>query len=58
MSSKRYFVDKTDADTKSTSQVGGGSKTVDKALGLRQQMKDQQERGSSASFSIREGRNR
>lgn len=55
MSNKRWFVDKTDGQTGKTTQAGGGSKTGDKAQDLRQRMRDQQERGSSNSFTVRKG---
>ncbi len=56
MSAKRWFVDKTHDDSRTTTQVGGGSKTPDKATELRQRMRAQQPRGGSASFTVREGR--
>ncbi len=58
MSSRRWFVDRTDNNgiSAKTNQCGGGSKTPEKALELKQRMRAQQERGSSNSFTVREGR--
>jgi hypothetical protein len=58
MSSKRWYVDKNDGTGSryNTHQVGGGSRTPDKAAALRERMRQQQPRGSSASFTFREGR--
>ncbi len=58
MSSKRWFMDRNDGRglTGETHQVGGGSKTPEKAQQLRQRMRAQQLKGSSASFAVREGR--
>lgn len=59
MSSKRFFVDKNNADglQTTTTQVGGGSKTSAKAAVLKARMRaiDADRRGSNW-YTIREGR--
>ncbi len=56
MSSKRWFVDRTDGShNPRKTQCGGGSKTPDKAQALKARMRAQQELGSSNSFTVREG---
>lgn len=61
MSSKRWYVDKHTYDTipKKSEQVGGGSKTSDKAGQLKARMRaEDAKRHGSASYSVREGRKR
>lgn len=55
MSAKRWFVDKTN-EHGNKNQVGGGSKTGDKARAVVQRMKAQQKRGDGNSFTVREGK--
>jgi hypothetical protein len=59
MSSKRYYVDKNNADGQGikTTQCGGGSKTVGKAYRLKAEMRaiDAKRHGSNW-YSVREGR--
>lgn len=55
MASTRFFVDRHDGEG-GKRQVGGGSKTGDKADRLKQEMRQAQPRGSSASFTVRKGR--
>ncbi|GID26827.1 hypothetical protein [Paractinoplanes brasiliensis] len=59
MSGKRWFVDKHNYDgpQRETTQVGGGSKTPDKAAALKARMRRiDADRYGSHSYSIREGR--
>ena len=53
---KRFFVDKHHGDKNAVTQVGGGSKTGDKAQALRQEMRARRQPGSSDWFTVREGR--
>jgi hypothetical protein len=55
MSSKRFFVTKNDGDGRKN-PVGGGSKTGAKARDVVQRARALQPRGSSASFTVAEGR--
>jgi hypothetical protein len=51
----KWFVDKTDQHTGDKSQVGGASKTGEKARALAARMKAQQKQGDSNSFGVRKG---